>query len=144
MFPTLQGDFLAASTVVGIMIFLSILSKMSSSLKKASQTSSEITKCAQELVAQSNEWQRLSKQDESVLYSLRHASLAVAYMNAARLLCTDETLQRTTGMNTYEVSRSLDAFLRKQTIAAEKEKSTIQNVSEKKMKPRKLPSAHWL
>lgn len=115
----LKPDVLAGASVVGGVVLLALLSRFSSGARSATHAA-EVTKTARELVAQALEWHRMSAQDESPLYAFRHATLAMAYMNSARLLCCDDTLQRATGIDVHETQRTLDAAQRKKLAALSK------------------------
>lgn len=115
----LQADILCASTVVGGILGLSLLSRMTSG-PRASSHGAEVNKAAKELVSQALEWHKMCEQDDSVAYAMHHATLAAAYMNAARLLCSDDILQRATGIDVHDTQRALDASQRRKLSAVVK------------------------
>jgi hypothetical protein len=106
----LDADLLCAASVVGFVTALSMLARTTSSSSSSSHSSSDGAPRGRELLAQSAEWLRLSEQDGVPLFSYRHASFALAYLNAARLVAPDRELQRS-GTDVHLLHGKLEARL---------------------------------
>ena len=77
--------------------------------------SSDHIECAKALVAQAIEWHHHAEQDDNALFATRHADYAIAYMNAARRLVPDDTLQKVTSIDIFETMVALEAHQQKHT-----------------------------
>lgn len=64
---------------------------------------------AQELLRSCLEWRNHSIQDTDTAMRLQHASMAFAYLGAARASCTDVDIERTTGVDVRQLSREIEA-----------------------------------
>lgn len=88
-----DADLLCAASVVGFMIALSLVAR-SIGQPNGTGSAAAAPQKGREMLAQSQEWTRLSEQDTVPLFAYRHAAFALAYLNAARLIAPDSELQR--------------------------------------------------
>jgi stalled ribosome rescue protein Dom34 len=109
----IRSDVMSASAVVGGIVAVAVVARFASG-HGGSQNHAAV-KAARELINQAHEWNRMAEQDESALYAMRHAALAVAYANAARLLAPDDAVQRATGVDVHAMVQTAEASLRKKT-----------------------------
>jgi len=107
-----DSDILSASSVVGGILLLSMMSKLFEVEKKKDRSNAS---AAKDLIHQYAEWKRVGDQDKSDVYRLRHSALALAYLQAARACCSDEMIQRTTGIDIFSEVREAESSLRKRT-----------------------------
>ena len=67
------------------------------------------TKCY-ELIRLSLHWREVCLQDTDAILRLQHASMAVAFLRAARMMCSDSELERACGIDVSRLSRKLDSI----------------------------------
>lgn len=82
---------MCACSVIGFIVVLALVAR---SVGHGGATSDVAPQKGRELLMQSNEWLRLSEQDNVPLFAYRHTAFALAYLNAARLVAPDQELQR--------------------------------------------------
>lgn len=123
-----DSDILCASSVVGGILLLSVMSKMFEVEKKKDHSNAS---AAKDLIHQYAEWKRIGDQDRSEVYKLRHSALAMAYLQAARACCSDEMIQRATGIDIYSEVREAESSLRKRTQALSKATGSKSNAPQR-------------
>ena len=107
----MDADILCAASVVGFVVLLSFVARGVGHPGGHGNTSGEsVPHKGRALLAQSNEWLRLSEQDSVPLFSYRHAAFALAYLNAARLVAHDQDLQKH-GLDVHLVHTKLESRL---------------------------------
>ena len=62
---------------------------------------------AHAFVDQANKWYNVSLQDKQSVYIVQHANYAIAYLNAARHMASDTTLERMTGLDIHKLYRKI-------------------------------------
>lgn len=140
----MQPDIMAAGSVVAGMLALSIVSRIASGPKKGS-ASSEMTRAGRELVTQAVEWQRMANEQGNPVYAVHNSTLATAYLNCARLLCSDEVLQRGTGLDIHELQRTLESGQRRKISLASKAcTKPITRAKAAAERAQKPASSNWL
>jgi hypothetical protein len=75
-------------------------------------------KVAKTLVGNAQEFFALARQDQALVYRVRHAAMSVANIQAARQLYDDATIERSTGVDTHALLKDADALLTSTTTAA--------------------------
>jgi hypothetical protein len=68
---------------------------------------SDVYKKAYDLVKQSQRWLAMSVQDTNPMFAMRHANFAAAYLEAARHLVSDESLNKMTSKNVALLASSI-------------------------------------
>lgn len=68
---------------------------------------------ASTFVDQANKWYSMSLQDKQSVYSMQHVDYAIAYLNAARHIASDTSLERSTGLDIHKVYRKVNEHQRK-------------------------------
>lgn len=106
-------DILCASSVVGGVLLLSLMSKAFDATKSVEKGNSS---AARDLVHQHREWAHMASQDKNEAFRLRHSALSLAYLQAARACCCDETIHRATGIDVHASVRDAEATMRKSTV----------------------------
>ncbi len=87
---------------LGCLVFLSLMKMMEGS----SHTSD--ASIAKVLLEQAAKWYKISLQDNQNLYSMQHANYSVAYLNAARHIASDTTLERLSGLDIHKLFKKID------------------------------------
>lgn len=67
---------------------------------------------ASSFVDQANKWYSMSLQDKQSMYSLQHVDYAIAYLNAARHIASDTSLERSTGLDIHKFYRKVNEHQR--------------------------------
>lgn len=62
---------------------------------------------AKEFVKQSLHWSALCRQDTNPIFALQHINYAVAYLNAAKTLVSDASLEQTCGRDVHTLQSEL-------------------------------------
>lgn len=88
-----DDDLVSAAAVLVAVVVLTLLSFTIQSATSA-KSGADATDKGIQLLAQSQEWSRISEQDQVPLYALRHAIFAHAFLTSARAVCSDAVLQR--------------------------------------------------
>jgi hypothetical protein len=96
-----------AAAVTGTALAASALSRMLSSSAYITFSGDHL-RSGEALVHQALQWHAASVQDTELLFRLRHADFAVAYMNAARATLPDHALEQATGVHVHELAKELD------------------------------------
>ena len=109
----IDPDILCASSVVGGVLLLSLMSKAFETTKSVEKGNAA---AAKELVHQHREWAHMASQDKNEAFRLRHSALSLAYLQAARACCCDETIHRATGIDVHASVREAEATMRKSTV----------------------------
>lgn len=109
----IDPDILCASSVVGGVLLLSLMSKAFEATKSVEKGNAA---AAKELVHQHREWAHMASQDKNEAFRLRHSALSLAYLQAARACCCDETIHRATGIDVHASVREAEATMRKSTV----------------------------
>jgi len=133
-----DSDILCAAAVVGGVAALSLLSNMAGRGSSSSHSSEVVRRC-KDLVAQANENYKMGEQCESPLFALRFATFAVSYMNAARILASDDAIQKHTGIDVHETVRAYESMQRK--MVAKVGKACPASAPKKHQAP---PTVTWL
>jgi hypothetical protein len=97
--------YFVAVAVVGVLVFLVVLSKWSASTAGVDKQTQD---AVQRLVAQAARWGDASSQDSSLLLRLQHANYSVAYIRAAKLLASEQDIKRFTSIDVFELQRALE------------------------------------
>lgn len=108
------ADYACAVAVVGVVAALAVIGRLSDTSRSSLESVSAL-KAAKALVHQAAEWHGMAAQDESPLYAMRHASLALAYLTAARLVASDTSIQKSTGVEVHRTLQDYEEDLRKRT-----------------------------
>ena len=95
----------ALVVTLAVLVFC-VLSRMIES--SADHTASE-RQLASQLTQQANKWHEMSMQDKKALASLEHAIFAIAYLNAARHISHDASIEQSTGISVHTLMRSIVA-----------------------------------
>lgn len=114
MLLSLSDEANVAICVVTVALAVVVITKIAN-LRGGDSFSSDHIACAKAMVAQAIEWHHHSQQDDNPLFAARHADYAIAYMNAARRLVPDETLQKVTSVDVFETMVALEAHQQKHT-----------------------------
>lgn len=104
MIPFLEADVLCAVSVVGGITGLALIAKWSGHSVSSKHSKEILTRC-KDLVNQASENFKMSQQCESSLFALRYATHAVSYLNSARILVSDDAIQKSTGIDVHETVR---------------------------------------
>ena len=121
---TISDEANVAICVVTIALAITITTKLAN-MRGGDSFSSDHLACAKSLVSQAIEWHHHSQQDENALFAARHADYALAYMNAARRLVPDETLQKISSIDVFETMVALEAHQQKHTRRLQRACPTI-------------------
>ncbi len=62
---------------------------------------------ASSFIDQANKWYNMSLQDKQSVYGMQHVDYAIAYLNAARHIASDTSLERSTGLDIHKVYRKI-------------------------------------
>ena len=91
---------------LGCLVLLSLM-KMMESTSHTSDVS-----VAKVLLEQAAKWYKISLQDTENIYSMQHANYSVAYLNAARHIASDTTLERLSGLDIHKLFKKIDEHQR--------------------------------
>ena len=97
-----------SGSIVVVAAGLAVLTKVAN-WKPGERYSSELLRRAKQLTQQALEWHAQSQQDSDPLFAMRHSDYALAYMNAARAILPDATLQRLTSVDVHETIIALES-----------------------------------
>lgn len=120
-----------------IMMVLVILILMSNVLSNTSLgRSSEVNKRALDFVKQSMKWKAISQQDKNPIYALIHNSLAMAYLESARHLLSDDALHKLSKANVHALKGSI----------GKQQEQIIESVNKRcpRMTPRNTVMSSWM
>ena len=106
--PCVPDEMVWSGTIVATIAAFAVLTKLAN-LKPGERYSSEVLRRAKQLTQQALEWHAQSQQDTDALFGMRHADYALAYMNAARAILPDATLQRLTSVDVHETIIALES-----------------------------------
>lgn len=98
--------FWAAVVAAGVVV-LAIVSRLAGSGRSTAHNATQL-RVARRLVQQAMRWHEASDQDSNPLFAARHASYAVAYLNAARALLPDVALEQCTRVDVHALIGKLE------------------------------------
>jgi len=91
---------------LGCIVLLSLMKMMEGTAHTSDVSIAKI------LLEQSAKWYKISIQDTQNLYSMQHANYSVAYLNAARHIASDTTLERVSGLDVHKLFKKIDEHQR--------------------------------
>ena len=91
---------------LGFLILLSLMKMMESTTHTSDVSVAKI------LLEQAAKWYKISLQDTQNIYSMQHANYSVAYLNAARHIASDTTLERISGLDIHKLFKKIDEHQR--------------------------------
>ena len=93
-----------ALKVTSCFVVLLLILKALQPLLRTTKTS----EISSNLVDQAVRWHMASQQDKHAVFSMQHANYAMAYLNSARHLSTDQILEQISGINIHELYNAID------------------------------------
>ena len=105
-----QDDVLCAGVVVSTVLLLVMLSR---GARDQRTHAPQVTRAAKDLVGQGVTLARAAEEQQSHNFKLQHCAQAAAFLNAARMLCTDEELVRVSNVDVHTELRGVEAAQRK-------------------------------
>lgn len=96
---------------------------------------------ARVFVEQAKRWYAAAQQSSNATFTFQHCNYALAYLNAARYLVDDQTIERVTSLHVHRFSRAVEENQRKALRG-------LTRVAQVKGKPRVAPpraaTASWI
>lgn len=97
-----------AASTTGVLLLVAVMAKV---MYEDARSSSSTTSAAVEFLQRAIQWREYATQDGHAGLRLQHAAMAVAMLDAARVLARERDLERASGMDVSRLARSFEAQL---------------------------------
>lgn len=108
-FDNVPEELVWSGSIVTSIIGFALITKIIN-IKPRASYSNEVLATVKNLISQSISWHNQSQQDSDPLFSFKHSIYAISYLNAARDLVSDATIQKVSGIDVHETLKSLENY----------------------------------
>ena len=120
-----RDDVLCAGVVIVAVMLLVMLSR---GAREQRSHAPQVVRAARELVGQGVTLARAAEQQQGQAFKLQHCAQSAAFLNAARVLCTDEELVRVSNVDVHTELRGVEAAQRKLLARMSKQVASAKRV----------------